>query len=110
MRVAQEAREQAAELVRTQEIEAGGAASTASAETWKRSIAALHAELEDEANAVQAATKDELARVEREQAERRAMQSSRKASARADAAEGRRPQGGGKKRSNGSSKQGARTS
>ena len=109
VRLAQEAREQTAELARTREFELRRRALDRKRRELEARIAALQSELEDDVGALQAAALEEEARVEQSVAERQAMQRSRKAGHRAAAPDARRPRGGGSKTSNGS-RQGARTS
>jgi len=109
MRLAQETREQTAEEARSREFDVRRRALERKRRDLEARIAALQGELEDDASALHAAAREETARVGRNEAERQAMQRSRKAGARARTPEARPPRGDGNKRSNGS-RQGARTS
>jgi len=108
MRLAQEAREQAAELARTREFALRQRSLERKRRELEAQIAALQAELDDDANALQAAAREEEARLARKMAERQAMQHSRKASDRPATPDARKPRGDGGRSRNG--KQGARTS
>jgi circadian clock protein KaiC len=108
MRIAQEAREQAAERERLEQFDLRRRASERRRRDLEARIAALHAELQDEANMMQLETRAETARIDQTSAERRAMERSRKADAGAGGANDRKSRSDGSKRSNGS-KQGART-
>jgi circadian clock protein KaiC len=109
MRLAQEAREQSAELARSREFDVRRRALERKRRELEARIAALQAELEDDASALDAVAREEEARVGRDVAARQAMQRSRKAGDRAGTPQARTPRGDGNKRSNGS-RQGARTS
>jgi circadian clock protein KaiC len=105
MRLAQEAREQAAELARSREFELRRRALERKRRDLETRIAALQAELDDDATALHAAAQDEAARVGRSAAERQAMKRSRKVGDRAGTPDaGKRPSDGNGRR------QGARTS
>jgi circadian clock protein KaiC len=81
MRVAQEARERAAEDERVRELESGRRASERRRRTLEAQIAALRAELEDEEEGVRRAASGERDRVARRTGDRDDMARSRKADA-----------------------------